>query len=261
MLTVLVIIVVIAAICYAAKGTSGKKNSVAAPVSQKLSFTDLSPEELGERREMFDNLMQGPRGGELTGCYDKIRSLFIPKDNGEFSGSLSGLLSDKSRAKTLAATDEKVAAILGNETREYAAWYEELFDNLLSEMYFSANGKLAQLTRLVVEDVERGDALLDQIGIVNILSDPENANSSIKIRTEKATVKIETKTRDERLHYEIKGAYESFRYGLCMDDDLIRRIEILMAICHKYEYGPKCELYKDEVEKYALPNFRNLLID
>lgn len=37
-------------------------------------------------------------------------------------------------------------------------------------------------------------------------------------------------------------------------NDLIRKAEILMTICAKYEYGPKYELHKDDVEKYALPN-------
>lgn len=39
-----------------------------------------------------------------------------------------------------------------------------------------------------------------------------------------------------------------------MDDDFIRKAEILITICAKYEYGPKYELHKDDVEKYALPS-------
>lgn len=62
------------------------------------------------------------------------------------------------------------------------------------------------------------------------------------------------KLKNGKLHYEIKGAYDSFKYGLCMDDDLIRKAEILITICAKYEYGPKYELHKDDVEKYALPS-------
>lgn len=72
-------------------------------------------------------------------------------------------------------------------------------------MYFSPNGKLAQFTQMVIADVQQGDSLLEQIGIANILSDPEKANSSIKIRTDNATIKIETKTKNDVLHYEIKG--------------------------------------------------------
>ena len=123
-------------------------------------------------------------------------------------------------------------------------------------MYFSPNGKLAQFTQMVIADVQQGDSLLEQIGIANILSDPEKANSSIKIRTDNATIKIETKTKNDVLHYEIKGAYDAFKYGLCLDDELIRKAEILITICAKYEYGPKYELHKDDVEKYELPNLR-----
>ncbi len=64
--------------------------------------------------------MQSSHSEELTKCYNKIKSLFIPKKNGEFSGSISGLLSEKSRAKTLANTNETVAQVLGNNTQEYA---------------------------------------------------------------------------------------------------------------------------------------------
>ena len=169
------------------------------------------------------------------------------------------MLSEKSRAKTLAATDEIVARILGNNTQEYAVWYRVLFDNILNEMYFSPNGKLAQFTQLVIADVQQGDTLLEQVGIINILSDPEKANSSTKIRTNNATIKIETRIKNDILHYEIKGAYEAFKYGLCLDDELIRKAEILITICAKYEYGPKYELHKDDVEKYGLPNLRNVI--
>ncbi len=32
-----------------------------------------------------------------------------------------------------------------------------------------------------------------------------------------------------------------------------------MTICAKYEYGPKYELHKDDVEKYELPNLINVI--
>ena len=90
--------------------------------------------------------MQGKNAEELTKCYNKCKSLFIPKENGEFAGSFSGLLSETYRAKKLK------------------------------------------------------------------------------------------------------------NYSLCMDDDIIRKAEILITTCAKYEYGPKYELHKDDVEKYALPS-------
>ena len=65
-----------------------------------------------------------------------------------------------------------------------------------------------------------------------------------KFGRRKRQLKIEKKLKNGELHYEIKGAYDSFKYGLCMDDDLIRKAEILMTICAKYEYGPKYELHK-----------------
>lgn len=256
---VLIVIVLILVIYFVKKGVSNKNPSIEEPTKQQIFFTNLSPEEQSARSEMFNTLMQGPNSEELTKCYNKIRSLFIPKKNGEFAGNLSGLLSEKSRAKTLATTNETLIRILGNDTQAYAVWYDILFDNLLNEMYFSTNGKLSQFTQLVIADVQQGDALLEQIGIADILSDPEKANNSIKIRTDNATVKIETKIKNDRLHYEIKGAYNAFKYGLCMDDKLIRKAEILMTICAKYEYGSKYELHKDDVEKYALPNLRNKL--
>jgi hypothetical protein len=258
---ILIIIVAILVIYFVKKGTSNKKTSYEETVKQQVSFDELSQEEQDTRSEAFRNLMQGANGDELIKCYNRIKSLFIPKGNGEFAGSLSGLLSEKSRAKTLAVTDETVARILGNDTQAYAVWYNVLFDSLLNEMYFSTNGKLAQFTKLVIEDVRQGDVLLEQVGIADILSDTEKANSSTKVRTENATIKIETKTKNGELHYEIKGAYDAFKYGLCLDDALIRKAEILIAICAKYEYGPKYELHKDDVEKYALPNLKNIKMD
>lgn len=77
--------------------------------------------------------MQGRNGEELTKCYNKCKSLFIPKENGEFAGSFSGLLSETYRARKLA--------------------------DILNEMYFSQNGKLVQFVEMVMADVRQGDAL------------------------------------------------------------------------------------------------------
>lgn len=253
----LIIVVVLLVIYFIRKSISGSNLTVVEPVRQQISFDNLSEEDQNVRNEIFDNIMQGSHSKELTNCYDKIKSIFIPKKNGEFSGSMSGLLSEKSRAKTLAATDETVARILGNDTREYAVWYGVLFDNLLNEIYFSGNGKLAQLTKIVINDVQQGDDLLKSVGAIDKIFDPDNSNASMKIRTENTTIKIETKSKEGRLHYEIKGVYAAFKEGLCLDDELVRKAEILMAICAKYEYGPKYEFRKSEVEKYALPNLRN----
>lgn len=257
--TILIVIVVILVVYFVRKSSSGDNAPVEEPVKQQISFDNLSEEEQNARNETFNSIMQSSHSEELTKCYNKIKSIFIPKKTGDFAGSLSGLLSEKSRAKTLANTNETVARILGNNTQEYAAWYNVLFDNILNEMYFSSNGKLAQFTQLVIADVQKGDALLEQIGIADILSDPETANCSTKIRTYDATIKIEKKTKNNVLHYEIKGAYDAFKYGLCLDDELIRKIEILITICAKYEFGPKYELHKDDVEKYELPNLRNVI--
>ncbi len=177
------------------KSSSSNNSAIEEPVKHQISFDNLSEEEQSARNETFNSIMQSSHSEELTKCYNKIKSLFIPKKNGEFSGSISGLLSEKSRAKTLANTNETVAHILGNNTQEYAVWYNVLFDNILNEMYFSPNGKLAQFSQLVIADVQKGNALLEQIGIVDILSDPETANSSTKIRTDDATIKIEKRLR------------------------------------------------------------------
>ena len=37
----------------------------------------------------------------------------------------------------------------------------------------------------------------------------------------------------------------------------IRKVERLITIWAKYEYGSKYELHKDDVEKYKLPYLRN----
>lgn len=158
---IIFVAVVILAIYLIKKSSSDKNSSFKEPVKSQISFDNLSQEELNDRDEIFRELMQGRNAEELTKCYNKSRSLFIPKEDGRFAGSFSGVLSETYRAKKL------------------------------------KNGKL---------------------------------------------------------HYEIKGAYDSFKYGLCMDDDLIRKAEILITICAKYEYGPKYELHKDDVEKYALPS-------
>lgn len=250
----IILAVIVLAIILMKKSTSDKNSSFEEPVKSQITFNDLSQEDLDDRDEKFRDLMQGRNGEELTKCYNKCRSLFIPKENGEFAGSLSGLLSERYRAKKLAEINETVARIFGNDLPEYAVWYSVLFDNILNEMYFSQNGKLVQFVKMVMADVRQGDALLKQIDIYDILSGPVSENKSTKVWTEKATIKIEKKLKNGELHYEIKGAYDSFKYGLCMDDDLIRKAEILMTICAKYEYGQKYELHKDDVEKYALPN-------
>lgn len=143
---IIFVAVVILAIYLIKKSSSDKNSSFEEPVKSQISFDNLSQEELNDRDEIFRELMKRENAEELTKCYNKSRSLFIPKEDGRFAGSFSGVLSETYRAKKLK------------------------------------------------------------------------------------------------------------NYSLCMDDDLIRKAEILITICAKYEYGPKYELHKDDVEKYALPS-------
>lgn len=130
---IIFVAVVILAIYLIKKSSSDKNSSFEEPVKSQISFDNLSPEELNDRDEIFRDLMQGRNGEELTKCYNKCKSLFIPKENGDFAGSLSGLLSETYRAKKLA--------------------------DILNEMYFSQNGKLVQFVEMVMADVRQGDAL------------------------------------------------------------------------------------------------------
>lgn len=130
---IIFVAVVILAIYLIKKSSSDKNSSFEEPVKSQISFDNLSPEELNDRDEIFRDLMQGRNGEELTKCYNKCKSLFIPKENGRFAGSLSGLLSETYRAKKLA--------------------------DILNEMYFSQNGKLVQFVKMVMADVRQGDAL------------------------------------------------------------------------------------------------------
>lgn len=130
---IIFVAVVILAIYLIKKSSSDKNSSFEEPVKSQISFDNLSPEELNDRDEIFRDLMQGRNGEELTKCYNKCKSLFIPKENGEFAGSFSGLLSETYRAKKLA--------------------------DILNEMYFSQNGKLVQFIKMVMADVRQGDAL------------------------------------------------------------------------------------------------------
>lgn len=130
---IIFVAVVILAIYLIKKSSSDKNSSFEEPVKSQISFDNLSPEELNDRDEIFRDLMQGRNGEELTKCYNKYKSLFIPKENGDFAGSLSGLLSETYRAKKLA--------------------------DILNEMYFSQNGKLVQSVEMVMADVRQGDAL------------------------------------------------------------------------------------------------------
>ena len=130
---IIFVAVVILAIYLIKKSSSDKNSSFEEPVKSQISFDNLSPEELNDRDEIFRDLMQGRNGEELTKCYNKCKSLFIPKENGDFAGSLSGLLSETYRAKKLA--------------------------DILNEMYFSQNGKLVQFIKMVMADVRQGDAL------------------------------------------------------------------------------------------------------
>lgn len=130
---IIFVVVVILAIYLIKKSSSDKNSSFEEPVKSQISFDNLSPEELNDRDEIFRDLMQGRNGEELTKCYNKCKSLFIPKENGDFAGSFSGLLSETYRAKKLA--------------------------DILNEMYFSQNGKLVQFVKMVMADVRQGDAL------------------------------------------------------------------------------------------------------
>lgn len=130
---IIFVAVVILAIYLIKKSSSDKNSSFEEPVKSQISFDNLSPEELNDRDEIFRDLMQGRNGEELTKCYNKCKSLFIPKENGDFAGSFSGLLSETYRAKKLA--------------------------DILNEMYFSQNGKLVQFVKMVMADVRQGDAL------------------------------------------------------------------------------------------------------
>lgn len=130
---IIFVAVVILAIYLIKKSSSDKNSSFEEPVKSQISFDNLSPEELNDRDEIFRDLMQGRNGEELTKCYNKCKSLFIPKENGRFAGSFSGLLSETYRAKKLA--------------------------DILNEMYFSQNGKLVQFVKMVMADVRQGDAL------------------------------------------------------------------------------------------------------
>lgn len=155
----IILAVIVLAIILMKKSTSDKNSSFAEPVKSQITFNDLAQEDLDDRDEKFRDLMQGRNGEELTKCYNKCRSLFIPKENGEFAGSLSGLLSERYRAKKLAEINETVARIFGNDLSEYSVWYSVLFDNILNEMYSSQNGKLVQFVEMVMADVWQGDAL------------------------------------------------------------------------------------------------------
>lgn len=130
---IIFVAVVILAIYLIKKSSSDKNSSFEEPVKSQISFDNLSQEDLNDRDEIFRDLMQGRNGEELTKCYNKCKSLFIPKENGRFAGSLSGLLSETYRAKKLA--------------------------DILNEMYFSQNGKLVQFVKMVMADVRQGDAL------------------------------------------------------------------------------------------------------
>lgn len=130
---IIFVVVVILAIYLIKKSSSDKNSSFEEPVKSQISFDNLSPEELNDRDEIFRDLMQGRNVEELTKCYNKCKSLFIPKENGDFAGSFSGLLSETYRAKKLA--------------------------DILNEMYFSQNGKLVQFVKMVMADVRQGDAL------------------------------------------------------------------------------------------------------
>ena len=129
----IILAVIVLAIILMKKSTSDKNSSFEEPVKSQISFDNLSPEELNDRDEIFRELMQGRNAEELTKCYNKSRSLFIPKENGDFAGSFSGLLSETYRARKLA--------------------------DILNEMYFSQNGKLVQFVKMVMADVRQGDAL------------------------------------------------------------------------------------------------------
>lgn len=130
---IIFVVVVILAIYLIKKSSSDKNSSFEEPVKSQISFDNLSQEDLNDRDEIFRELMNGKNAEELTKCYNKCKSLFIPKENGEFAGSFSGLLSETYRAKKLA--------------------------DILNEMYFSQNGKLVQFVKMVMADVRQGDAL------------------------------------------------------------------------------------------------------
>lgn len=83
---IIFVVVVILAIYLIKKSSSDKNSSFEEPVKSQISFDNLSQEDLNDRDEIFRDLMQGRNGEELTKCYNKCKSLFIPKENGRFCG-------------------------------------------------------------------------------------------------------------------------------------------------------------------------------
>lgn len=224
------------------------------PAPLKITLMERSEAELDERRARYDALLQGPHGAVLARCREKVIQMFIPKPNGDFKGSLSGILYDSDRAKRLAKIDEAVLPLLGGDAETYELWWTTLYDEVLN--LAAEDTRLGGFVRAVLADVGRGDALLAEAGVWEQLRNPDGAEHKIKISTPDGTLKIRITEKHGRPYHEIKGAYELFQTGLSFDP-LVRSAEMLMAVSGLFR-GTQKTIFHEEVVWHAVPSLSKL---
>lgn len=252
MLSFIIILVLIIILVIVIKKVSGKKK-LNAPVplasQSEYSLFDISKEDISERNREFDAMMLGPKGEELTQCYNRIRKIFIPtKKDGTYEGALSGMLGTGSRAKTLEQVDRTVFSAIGDNRSEYEMWYAVVYDRILNEQISSPNGKLSGAAIEVYRDAVAGDVFLQDSNFHEMLQEGIERD----VKSKKAIVKFK-KGKDGKLTYTVKKLYKWFPEGLNMEDPLIHAAEILIGISSFSECQRGCTTFRSDIEKYKIP--------
>lgn len=252
MIIILIIIAIIVLYIYFKRKNS--KKPIDSLPSCDIRLSHITDEEAAVRQLKFKE--QIDTHTELTVLYKKLYDTFVPKNDGSYKGSISGLLGDTTRAKRLEEAHKIVSSIYSNDKQAYMNFFETCYDIIFSSMANSQNGKLTSCIKFVLNDIEFGNSIIEKSGFADTLNEinenSEDNEVTMKINTSEIAAKVLIKKKNGKLTYEIKKLYESAKQGYCMTDPLIYSAEILIAICARYEYNSL--LFKNEVEKYDIPN-------
>lgn len=196
---------------------------------------------------------------EFLEQYNILYDIFIPKSDRNYKGSLTGLLDEKTRVKKLEKAHYTIRSLCNGNADDYIAFFEVFYDNILNEMLQSKYRTLASMASVVLSDVNRGDSIVEEYDLrdrlVDFIQDPNASESETDISTEDGTVRFYIKRKNGEVCYKAKNLYKTTDDGCyCMTDSLIRLAEILIAICIKYEFGPKAVISRKNIETYNIPN-------
>lgn len=265
MVLIILLIIVVVAIVIIKKKRKAKEESAPVVMNQNanpISFFAETKNEMEEQKSKCQAFINSNE--ELTKIYNQIYDTFIPKKDGNYKGTLSGLLDVQTRCKRLAKAHESVKEICNGKSSEYNAFFTTLYDCILNDLCTSRLPKLSNTANRVLEDFENGNKAAHELGfneaLTEFLANPTSEKHEIKVDTDSLFKKIKftAKRKKGEVTYEIENLYQCARQGYNLLDPLMRAAELLIGICDWYEYAETNEKYggfsKETIEKYNIPN-------